>query len=172
MLADYNLVDPGSSNMKSCEFITEVRIDNKSGAGAVPNNQEVDYFGLRVQMAPLTFLRMSSELTVDTSTEERIVALAKYINDGGAIGAPFLQIDIPDSWEQDDLAEPARIVSHEGRHRMEAVIKAEGNAPIEVHLFFPGLRARHITPNWVKRLNTNIINQRGVLTPGPWFTTN
>jgi len=156
--------------MKSSEFITEVTIDNVNGIGATPDNSNVDYFGLRVTMKPLTFLRMATELTVDSDTEKRILAMAQYLRDGGAVGSPFLTVDIPDEWEDGNLTLPARIVSHEGRHRMEAILKAEGNNPVEVHIFFPGLRRRDITDAMISRLNQSIVNQRTALTSGPWFS--
>jgi hypothetical protein len=92
------------------------------------------------------------------------------MQDGGAIGSPMLSFDIPDKWESGDFSEPARIISHEGRHRMEAIIKNEGNSvPVEVHFLFPGLRRRHVTDEWLNRLNQSVVNERGVLINGPWF---
>ena len=64
---------------------------------------------------------------------------------------------------------PARIVGHEGRHRMEAIIKSEGNSPVEVHLLFPGLRRRHITDDMIANINHVIQNQRNSYVRGPWF---
>ena len=41
-----------------------VNIDNKNGRGAVPHNQEVDYFGMRVKMKPSTFIALASKLEI------------------------------------------------------------------------------------------------------------
>lgn len=155
--------------MKANEIISEVKINSVSGAGAVPYNQDIDYFGLKVAVAPRTWLKMALELTVEPDTKEKIDKLAQYIANGGEIGPPWFFIKIPDDWMTGDLSEPARITGHEGRHRCEAILKAEGNDPIEVHLVPIGRRARDITPEWVKRLNTSIINERGQLINGPWF---
>jgi hypothetical protein len=155
--------------MDDSEMLDEVNMDNEKGIGATPNNREIDYFGLRVKMAPLTFLRMAHELTIDADTEQRVLSMAKYIKDGGPVGSPMLIIEIPGAWEDGDLSEDAKISGHEGRHRMEAIIKAEGNAPVEVHLLFPGLRRRHITPEMIDSMNHSIYTERGQFIIGPWF---
>ena len=149
--------------------IQEVRIDNQRGAGAVPLNQEVDYFGLRVMMRPSTFLRLALPLQSD----EYVQRMEDYIKDGGAIGAPFLSIDIPQAWEQDppDFSQPAEVKSHDGRHRMMAVRRLEGDKPVEVHLFPIGLRNRHITPEWQEALRRGMVSQRSYngIVRGPLF---
>lgn len=149
--------------------IQEVRIDNQRGAGAVPLNQDVDYFGLRVMMRPSTFLRLALPLESD----QYVKRMADHIEAGGAIGAPFLSIDIPQAWEQTppDFAEPAEVKSHDGRHRMMAIRRLEGDQPVEVHLFPRGLRNRDITPEWREALRRSMISQRshnGVVR-GPLF---
>ena len=149
--------------------LDEVKMDSHKGAGAVSVNADVDYFGTKVLMEPLQWLRMATELTVDSSTEEKILSLTQYIKDGGAIAPPFFNIEIPEEWQNGDFSKPAHIIGHEGRHRMEAILKAEGNAPVEVHLFPLYLRARHLTPEWIDALNKNIISERGQLITGPWF---
>ena len=156
--------------MRANEFINEVNIDNRNGAGATPNNADIDYFGLRVKMKPSTWLKMAGELQLDAFTSDRIEKLADYIKDGGSIGAPFFLISIPPEWEEDNFIHAASIYGHEGRHRMNAILAAEGDNPVEVHLFpMGGLRARHITPKWIQQLNKNIVNERGQLVTGPWF---
>jgi hypothetical protein len=145
-------------------------MDNDKGIGATPNNRDIDYFGLRVLMVPTTFLKLAKELTVDPDTEKRILSMAEYIKGGGPVGPPFLMIEIPEGWEQGDMSENARISGHEGRHRMEAIIKAEGNTPVEVHLVFPGLRRRHITDEMISTMNHSIFAERGNFILGPWFS--
>lgn len=156
--------------MRANEFVVEVNMDGSKGAGSVPYNADVDYFGIRVQMKPSTWLRLALELTSNPNTDERINGLAQYIKDGGAIGQPWFFIDVPEEWTDGDFTKPASIVGHEGRHRMQAIIKAEGDNPVEVHLFPRGYRARNVTPEWIERLNKNIINERGQLIAGPLFT--
>ena len=149
--------------------LNEVNTDNESGIGATPNNRNIDYLGMRVYMKPSAFLQMAHELDMDHDTMKRIDDMATYIKTGAGVASPFLSIDIPSEWEDGDLTKPAKVVSHEGRHRMEAIMKAEGNQPIEVHLLFPGLRRRNITDEMIARLNMNIISQRKQLLKGPWF---
>jgi len=147
--------------------LDEVVIDNVSGWGNVPMNQNVAYMGLRVQMTPRKFLELAYELTTSHSAND----IENHIRNGGSIGAPFLQIVIPPEWFDGDLSKPAHIRGHEGRNRMTAVLNAEGNAPVETHLFFnSGVRNRHLTPEIIKRLNQDIISERRDLINGPWFT--
>jgi hypothetical protein len=74
-------------------------IDNKDGWGAVPDNQEVDYLGLRVTMTPKHFIDLAAPLGAEPSDK-----IEQHLEQGGTIGAPFLQIEIPESWEDGDFA--------------------------------------------------------------------
>lgn len=146
--------------------INEVRIDNQEGWGSTPYNQDVDYFGLRVQMQPRTFLKLASPLAEPTSQKD----IEQHIQSGGAIGAPFLMIDIPSEWFDGDLSEPAQVTGHEGRNRMRAILAVEGNQPVEVHLFPRGLRHRHLTPKIIQALNRGMYAERTkVEFSGPLF---
>jgi putative chitinase len=145
--------------------LSEVTIDNREGAGAVPYNADVDYFGLRVQMRPSTFLKLAAPLGGPHNEK-----LEQYIAQGGAIGAPFLMIDIPEGWEAGDFSQPAEVTGHEGRNRVSAVLKLEGDAPIEMHLFPRYLRRRHLTPQWIEALNRGLTAESsGRVIPGPLF---
>jgi hypothetical protein len=146
--------------MKMTDVLAEaVNIDNKNGRGAVPHNQEVDYFGMRVKMKPSTFIALASKLGKEPEGE-----MVDYIRKGGAIGSPFLTIRI------EDTNQPAIVTGHEGRNRMLAVIKAEGDVPVEVHLFFNSNqvnRARHLTPELVGSLKQKLISQDDNIVNGP-----
>ena len=140
-------------------------IDNKNGWGAVPNNQEVDYFGLRVTMTPKHFIDLAAPLGGEPSEK-----IAQHLEQGGTIGSPFLSIEIPESWENGDFSMPARVVGHEGRNRMAAIAKVFGNNPVETHLFFPGLRNRHITDEFKKNLNRGLVKEKSKsIVQGPFF---
>lgn len=153
--------------MRAKDFIDEYKADNKDGLGAVPYNQDVDYFGMRVLMKPSTFLKLALPLNNPTSVD----FIAKHMQDGGSLGSPFIDLEIPPEWEDGDYSKPARVRGHEGRNRMMAIQKLEGDDPVQVH-FFPkgGLRARHLTPDVVKALQQGLINQEGNrLIKGPLF---
>jgi hypothetical protein len=146
--------------------IDEVNIDNREGWGNVPLNSNVDYRGLRVMMRPSQFLSIAHELADPVSAKD----IEQHLRSGGSIAAPFLDIKIPYEWEDGDYSQPAKIWGHEGRNRMLAVQKSEGDAPIEVHLFPNGeWRARDLTPEIIDQLQHNTVSQRGNLIRGPWF---
>jgi len=154
--------------MRATEFITEVTIDNVKGAGATPYNQDIDYFGLRVKMKPSIFLKLALPLGQPHSAE-----LEKYIADGGAIGSPFLEIKIPPEWDDGDFSKFAQVASHEGRNRITAVKKLEGDEPIEVHLIpRGGLRARDLTAEFVEKMQEGMYAEKSThLVSGPLFVS-
>lgn len=148
------------------KFLSEVRIDNKKGAGSTPNNDNVDYLGLRVMMKPSVFLKLAPPLGYSADLQR----MRDLIQSGGAIGAPQLYLEIPPSWDDEDLIKPARVQNHEGRHRMQAILELEGDEPVETHLFPLGMRRRHLTPQMIQRLQQSLISQ-GLrqLVRGPLF---
>jgi hypothetical protein len=139
-------------------------IDNRKGLGATPNNEEVNYFGLRVYMTPSTFRHLASPLT--HRKDETVKFVYEHLKAGGTIGSPFLRI------ENRGVDKPARVVGHEGRHRMLAVAQLFGNnAAVEVHLFYPGHRRRDLSPELVDRWNKELCPEGmdRVYRPGPYF---
>lgn len=150
-------------------------IDNENGAGATPNNGNVDYLGLRVWMTPATFHALAPPLL--RSEARSASSLIEHMQNGGKVASPMLDVSIPGDWEDGDLREPALVVGHEGRNRMHAFAELCGpDAPIEVHIFPRGLRARHLTPAWVKALQESMVGQliigrAGKLVEGPLFVT-
>ena len=155
--------------MRSNEFITELKIDNRQGLGAVPQNADVDYFGLRTVMRPSTFLKLSLPLDSNAPDEkETIQYLRQQINNPG-FGAPFLTVVVPESWENDDFGLEAKVRDHDGRHRMYAILAEQGDRPVEVHIFLPHFRRRNITDNIIKNLRNGILSQNGQYVSGPIF---
>lgn len=143
-------------------------IDNKDGWGAVPYNQEVNYFGLKVKMTPSIFLKLAAPLYEPTSAD----SIANHLENGGKIGSPFLTIHIPNEWEDNNFEEPAVVKNHEGRNRMIAVRRLYGNNPIEVHLFFSGAinRSRYLNSEIIKHLNEKLISEKyDMVIQGPLF---
>lgn len=138
------------------ENLSEYKVDNVEGLGSVPYNQNVDYFGLRVLMKPSTFLNLALPLNEPRSVEY----IVQHLKNGGALGAPFLDVKIPADWEEDDFTHPASISGHEGRNRMLAIQKLEGDDPVEVHLLLKnGWRARNLTPDMIKEMQNGMMNQ-------------
>lgn len=153
--------------MRARDFIDEYKVDNVKGLGAVPNNQEVDYFGMRVLMKPSMFLKLATKLEMPVSVDY----IEKHLKDGGALGSPFLSVIIPPEWDDGDFSKFAEVSSHEGRNRMMAIQKVEGDEPVEVHIFpRNGLRARDLTPEFVKALNRGLVAERSSdVVSGPIF---
>ena len=146
--------------------VTETKIDNVNGWGAVPDNQNIDYLGLRVNMKPSVFLKLASKLGEPKSTPE----IVTHLNSGGSIGAPFLKFDIPADWNNHQFNEPANIVGHEGRNRMMAILSTAGDIPTEVHLFPRGKRHRHLTNDIIKKLNLGMnAENSSTFVSGPLF---
>jgi predicted chitinase len=139
--------------------VNEYKVDNDingEGLGATGYNANVAYRGMRVLMRPSTFLSLALPLDKPVSVEH----IKQHMQAGGALGSPFLIFDFPVEWEDGDFSESARIVGHEGRNRMLAIQDLEGDDPVEVHMFGLGeLRARHLTPEIVKHLQTGMLNQ-------------
>ncbi len=144
-------------------------IDNVDGLGAVPHNQDADYFGMRVLMRPETFLSLASELSRDRA--DSVDYIKEHLKNGGKIGSPWLDVDIPAAWDDGDLTMPAKVVGHEGRNRMYAVLELYGNDPIEVHIFPKGgLRSRDLKPQMRTRMSDSMIPQGRILSKhGPLF---
>jgi len=157
--------------MRLIDLFEAVKIDNVKGLGEVPDNQNVDYLGLRVLMRPSVFLRLVHSLPREQAQSADYIQ--KHLEQGGSIASPWLVISVPPEWETGDLEMPAKVVGHEGRNRMYAVMETEGDAPVETHLFFSGgVRHRHITPQWIKRLNNSLIPQgKSLPMGGSFFTT-
>jgi hypothetical protein len=151
------------------ESLDEVRINNSSGVGAVPYNADVDYFGLQVQMRPSMFLKLALPMDPHDPEERKAIAFCKgELNERG-IGAPFLNVSVPESWEQGDFSLEARVKGHDGRHRCHAILEKEGDDAIEMHIFIAQTRRRDITDEMIENLRNGILNQLGQFVRGPIF---
>lgn len=143
---------------ESAPHSTHKMIDNVKGWGVVPDNQNVDYLGMRVRMGAGTFLRLAAPLSRQAATS--VDDIRHHLETGGKVGSPWLTIRIPPEWSDGDFSEPAGVISHEGRNRMWAIQELVGNQGVEVHVFFAGgLRARHIKPEWINQINQQLIPQ-------------
>lgn len=135
--------------------INEYNVDNQNGLGKVPINAEVDYFGLRVLMKPSVFLKLAAPLEFPVSVDH----IVDHMKKGGALASPYLYIDVPEEWNNNDFEKPAIVTNHEGRNRMLAIRRVEGDDPVEVHLFPRYKRNRHITDEWIKSWNNGLWNE-------------
>ena len=160
----------GAKPMRWEPTLDELKIDNVNGLGNTSNNQNIAYMGLNVLMKPSTFLKLALPLRLNSDEQKKIDYIKKELDNRG-IGAPFLQIDIPEDWEKGITDKPARVVGHDGRHRMMAIQSAEGDTPVEVHLFPRGYRNRDFKahPEWIEELNNGLINESGQYMSGPFF---
>jgi hypothetical protein len=155
---DTGLVRLGDE-MKINEILETNFIDNKDGWGAVPDNQEIDYKGLRVLMRPSVFLSLATKLHNIESADR----IKSHLKSGGKIGAPFLIVDIID----DDIPQ---IIGHDGRNRMIAIMRLQGDSPIEVHIFPIGMRRKHMTDEMIQHLNSGAKKEKSSrVIDGPLF---
>jgi len=163
----------GAGKMYREPNIKEYKVDNERGLGSVPYNQEIDYMGFTVLMKPSTFLKLALPLSKPSSVDY----IEKYLKDGGALGSPFLKVELPDEYKEGDFTQMAKVVGHEGRNRMLAIQKVDGDDdPVEVQIFTRGdrqeFRARHLTPEIINHLNKGIRNESDTqVVTGPLFQT-
>lgn len=114
------------------------------GTGGVPNQKSIDYFGFTKEMTPKDFLSLAAPIH-DYDQETVNYFIQKY-KAGEPVGNPFLTA------EYDEETNTLQIKSHEGRHRMRALLEVAPDETVPVHIFPIGKRAR----DFVDR-NTNDI---------------
>lgn len=151
------------------QVVNELKINNASGIGAVPNNQQIGYQGLQVVMRPSMFLELALPLDAKSADERETIEYIKKNLDEKGVGAPWLTVVIPEAWESEDFSQMAHVSNHDGRHRMHSILEQEGNDPVEVHIIVPHMRRRHITDAMVDQLRSGVLNQQGQYVSGPVF---
>lgn len=132
--------------------VGEVTFSAKDGLGSVPFNQSVYYHGFVALIKPSVFLNivLDDQGHQDGTAKE----IAKLILKGYALGPPFLNVTTQ-PFEEEGKA--PKITGHEGRGRMKAIMMANGDNPIPVHVFLGGgMRARHLTPELIAALKGRI----------------
>jgi hypothetical protein len=144
-------------------------IDNKDGIGSTPNNDNVDYMGMRMLMRPSTFLNLARHLPSTQVRKRSVDYIREAMEQGRGVGPPTLYVHIPDGWEEGDLSEPAKVSGHEGRHRAKTAMDLFGDKPFEMHLFPVYFRNRDLTPEWIERLRSGLISEDGDPVRGPLF---
>ena len=153
-----DLPAPSVGNIEDRFKVEKVAFDNRNGAGAVPNNQEVLYFGFAVMMKPSHFLKLATP----EDREEDAVKIAKLMEQRVAFGSPFLDIRFDDEAFEKDKTFDVAVSGHEGRARMTAIMKIQGDTPIPVHIIpRGGLRARNFSEKFFEELRKRGMTQQG-----------
>ena len=160
--------------------LDEYKLDNEDGLGSTPNNSNVDYKGFRTMMKPSVFLKLVKLPNYFKKPwyfkTVRYQELVQKIKAGEGIGSPFLNIEIPDGWEDEpaDFTRPTKVTGHEGRHRMHAIRELEGDVPVEVHLWgrfsSSELRRKYMTDEMFDELEKGLISETGQYIVNPFLS--
>ena len=115
------------------------------GIGSVPVVRNNEYMGFMVWMKPSDFLALNPLRSNDPSF------LESQIREGADLGISFLDVEPPDDWHTEPSGRGGRrltfrVIGHEGRTRMRAVMSVVGDVlvPVAVHASYT--RARNWTP--------------------------
>lgn len=150
------LLPPSPSNIEGQFKVGQVVFDNVNGKGATPNNQNVIYMGFAMELKPSQFLDLA--VKEEGGSEGRAQTFIDMFEEGTAIASPFLIVDIDlDAWE-DRKDVIMQVKGHEGRGRMVAVKRHEGDVFVPVHVFPRGLRARHFSEEFFEALRNTGLN--------------
>jgi len=87
--------------MRLFEIQRESIIDNATGIGAVPINQNVDYLGLKVKMSPSIFLKLAASLKRNQAGSADYIK--QQLQQGAKIGVPWLQIQVSTEWNKNNF---------------------------------------------------------------------
>ena len=155
--------------------LDEYKLDNEDGLGSTPNNSNVDYMGFRTMMKPSVFLKLAKPLPAGYRSDG-YPELVQKIKAGEGIGSPFLDIEIPDGWDDEpaDFTHTTKVTGHEGRHRMHAILELEGDVPVEVHLWgrfsSSELRRKYMTDEMFDELEKGLISETGQYIVNPFLS--
>jgi len=141
---------PSPSNTETQSRVGNVRFDQRNGIGQVPLNENVNYRGFTAMMRPSKFLELAKGL--DEPKKDSVDHITNSIKQGKAIGSPFLNVDF----------ETGRVKGHEGRHRMLAAQKVNGDQHVPVHIFGHGEdRARHLDKDAIHAFRRQMTGEEG-----------
>jgi hypothetical protein len=138
-------------NVQRISELEGVKYDQEHGLGQVPDNQNVKYLGFAVQMSADQFLKLAANRDFNKSSS--VEHIIEHIKNGGAIGSPFLSIDMHKPIPE--------VKNHEGRTRVEAISRLYGKTTkVLVHVFlYGGDRAHHITLNDIVRAHDTMMGE-------------
>lgn len=141
---------PSPSNTETQSRVGSVNFDQENGLGQVPLNQNVNYRGFTAMMRPSKFLELAHKL--ESPKEHSVDHITNEIKKGKPIGSPFLNVDF----------ETGRVKGHEGRHRMLAAQRVNGDQHVPVHIFGQGEdRARHLDKDAIHAFRRKMTSQDG-----------
>lgn len=133
--------------------IGKITFSASKGFGSVPNNQNVWYIGFVGMVRPSVF--MSLALSDEGQQEPTSHDLENFVEEGYAIGIPFLDIQI------DEDGGTSQIMGHEGRGRMRMVKRVNGDDPIPVHFMLRGgMRSRDLTKEMIESVKKGLYAER------------
>jgi hypothetical protein len=138
-------------NMKIGSF----EFDNKDGAGAVPNNMDVNYLGFVVYMNAKEFYQLTpSRGSVEIDYEHF---------ENNSIGSPFLEVE-----EKDDKW---KVLSHEGRGRTQTIWKNDGaKIRFPVHVYVRGKKAKNLDADTIKKpFESQTVTKEVINIEGPYY---
>lgn len=142
---------PSPNNTETQSRVGSVNFDQENGLGQVPLNQNVNYRGFTAMMRPSKFLELAHKL--ESPKEHSVDHITNEIKKGKPIGSPFLNVDF----------ETGKVKGHEGRHRMLAAQKVNGDQHVPVHIFGHGEdRARHLDKDAIHAFRRKMTSQDGI----------
>jgi hypothetical protein len=124
-------------------------LNSEKARGSMPNNANVRYMGFAVLMKPQTFLDFAQTLPEKEKRQGTLEFLPSQARDPGW-GPPSFYFD----------REAMHITGHEGRHRA-SLFQQACNELMLVHMFPKYERARHMTPEIINDIRTNMMGERG-----------
>jgi hypothetical protein len=141
---------PSPQNTERKSQVGKVIFDQENGVGQVPLNQSVNYRGFTAMMRPSKFLELAADLEAPKNSS--VEYIRKAIDQGKGIGSPFLNVDF----------ETGKVDSHDGRHRMLAILEKNGDVPVPVHIFGKGeQRARSLDAGKVSSFASSMTGEDG-----------
>ena len=122
--------------------IAGIRFAIEGGAGNVPHQHDIGYFGFVVMMTPRQFRALAAPRAEFSSAD----FLKAAISEGRPIAPPFLEIGM----NEEGLP---GVIGHEGRSRMHVIAEVAGDdVEVPVHIFPRHRRALNIHQNFVDAL--------------------
>jgi hypothetical protein len=149
--------------------MSDYNIDPDYGIGAVSLNANTPR--VIVNMLPSRFLELAHHMDpAGTSAARTISWIRARLTNG--IGYPVLHIAPPLEWRHEDFSSPARVIESNGRHRMYALLDAQGDYTVPVMLVPWQDITQSELNTWLARMCREMISQDGNMITGELWTAN